>query len=173
MIKKPFFHNMKILLNNSAKVRKNMTPEQLLNDILSDIRVEILDEFDRNFERKGFFGRKWPPRKFHNNRGSVLMQSGKLRRSIHAQVRGTAVVFTSAVPYAAVHNEGWSGTRRAHTRRIKSKDKKTVITQHVKAHHVTIPERRFIGDAPEVRKAVEEIIKENVERAAKNVFRQK
>lgn len=32
-----------------------------LNDILNDIRVELLDEFDRNFERGSFFGtKKWP-----------------------------------------------------------------------------------------------------------------
>lgn len=148
-----------------------MDAKQLLNDILSDIRVEIYDEFDKNFDRRAFFGRKWPPKKFQNNSNSILNQSGKLRHSIRAQVRGNAVVFTSAVPYAAIHNEGWSGTRRAHTRRIKSKDKKTVITQHVRAHHVTIPQRQFIGDAPEVKKIVEDIIKENVEKAVGEVMK--
>lgn len=157
-----------------------MTPEQLLNDILSDIRVEILDEFDRNFERKGFFGRKWPPRKFQNNRGSVLMQSGRLRRSIRAQVRGTSVVFTSSEPYAAIHNEG--GTIRVTAKMKKyfwykygeTKDEQWKWLALKKVGDViTIPERRFIGDAPEVRKAVEDIIKENIEKAVGEVMKQK
>lgn len=148
-----------------------MDANQLINDILSDIRVELKDEFDKNFDRRAFFGRKWPPKKFQNNSNSILNQTGKLRRSIRATVKGNAVVFTSAVPYAAIHNDGWSGTRRAHTRRISRNGKN--ITQHVRAHHVTIPQRQFIGDAPEVSKIVEEIIKENVERAANTVLRQK
>ncbi len=157
-----------------------MDAKQLLNDILSDIRVELLDEFDRNFERKAFFGRKWPPRKFQNNRGSVLMQSGKLRRSIRAQVRGTAVVFTSSEPYAAIHNEG--GTIRVTAKMKKFFWYKYNETKDVQwkwlalkkvGDVITIPERRFIGDAPEVKKIVEDIIKENVERAAKTVFKQK
>ena len=32
-----------------------LDPNKLKADILSDMRVELSDEFDRNFERKGFF----------------------------------------------------------------------------------------------------------------------
>ena len=35
---------------------------KLKSDILSDMRVELSDEFDRNFERKAFFSDKWKPR---------------------------------------------------------------------------------------------------------------
>lgn len=157
-----------------------MDAKQLLNDILSDIRVEIYDEFDKNFDRRAFFGRKWPPKKFQNSRGSVLMQSGKLRRSIRATVKGNAVVFTSAVPYAAIHNEGGKIRVTAKMKKFfwykygetKNEQWKWLALKKV-GDVITIPERRFIGDAPEVKKIVEDIIKENVERAAKNVFKQK
>ena len=35
----------------------------LKHKILNDLRVELSDEFDRNFQRKAFFDRPWPPRR--------------------------------------------------------------------------------------------------------------
>ena len=40
----------------------NLDANKLKADILSDMRVELSDEFDRNFERKAFFSDKWKPR---------------------------------------------------------------------------------------------------------------
>ena len=37
----------------------NIDHSQLKRNILNDMRVELADEFDRNFERKAFFTRKW------------------------------------------------------------------------------------------------------------------
>ena len=31
----------------------------LFTKILTDLKVELADEFDRNFERKAFFGKAW------------------------------------------------------------------------------------------------------------------
>ena len=45
-------------------------------DILSDLRVELTEEFDRNFERKGFFSDKWKPRAREYPRGSLLLVTG-------------------------------------------------------------------------------------------------
>lgn len=36
-----------------------MKPEEFLKTTLTDIKVKITDAFDKNFERKGFFGKKW------------------------------------------------------------------------------------------------------------------
>lgn len=33
--------------------------QQLKRNILSDMRVELTEEFDKNFERKAFFTDKW------------------------------------------------------------------------------------------------------------------
>ncbi len=38
-----------------------LDPKQLKRDILDGLRVELTDEFDRNFERKAFFSDKWKP----------------------------------------------------------------------------------------------------------------
>lgn len=79
----------------------------VLNDILRDIRVELADEFDRNFERQGFFNERWQRRRSPSGKGrGILIQTGALRRSIKSQVRDTTVEFSSDLPYAALHNSG-------------------------------------------------------------------
>lgn len=75
---------------------------------LKDIRVELADEFDRNFEREAFFSEKWARRRYNDDetRG-LLVGTGALRRSIRAEAAGQEkVVFSSDVPYARIHNEG-------------------------------------------------------------------
>jgi phage gpG-like protein len=138
----------------------------MMRKILRDAKVELTDMFDRNFEQKGFFGTKWMPRKseYAKNgkprKGSLLIVSGRLRRSIRSTIQGTAVVFTSDAPYAALHNEGGQFTEsvRAHTRTQNGK------AQQVRAHSRTVnmPERRFIGNHKAVRTAMESIIRTNM-----------
>lgn len=85
--------------------------EQLKRNILDDMRVELSGEFHKNFERKAFFSDKWKPRAKKGGKGSLLVVAGTLRRSIKAEVRGNGVRFSSAVPYATIHNEGGEGTK--------------------------------------------------------------
>lgn len=44
----------------------------LKRKILTDLKVELLDEFDRNFERRAFFDRPWPDRSYPGGRGSLV-----------------------------------------------------------------------------------------------------
>jgi len=75
--------------------------------ILSDIRVELGEEFDKNFERQGFFAQAWQRRKSPiRGDGHILVDSGDLRRSIMSRSDATSITFYSTSPYAAIHNEG-------------------------------------------------------------------
>lgn len=120
----------------------------LRDRILRDIRVELLDEFDRNFERQGFFAdNTWKTRKrADNNRRqrAILIKSGRLRNSIGARINygRSEIVFTSSLPYAKVHNEGGKAGR---------------------GKGFTMPQRQFIGHHPEVDKKVMIIIREDIE----------
>lgn len=138
-----------------------MNSKDLLHNILSDMRVELSEEFDRNFERKAFFTDKWKKRANPNAKGSLLIVTTKLRRSIRSEVRGNGVRFSSAVPYASIHNEGGTGTKpvKAHTRRGK-KGK----THHVRAHSrkFNIPKRQFIGDGKRTQEIIKEAINKNL-----------
>lgn len=86
---------------------------------MKDIRVEVKEEFDRNFQRQAFFNEKWKRRRYKRDetRG-ILEAAGSLRRSIRAEIMegNKGVAFTSSVPYARIHNEGGTITV---TRRMK------------------------------------------------------
>ena len=158
--------------------------EDINKKILTDLKVELTEEFDRNFERKAFFSKPWPQRLLEG-RGSLLLQSGKLRRSIRAQVTNNSVSWSSSEPYAAIHNEGGTITVTAKMKRFfwakfyelagKVKYKKDGSTgrSSVKlskqaefyrnlalmrvGSKVKIPQRQFLGDAPEVHACIERV----------------
>lgn len=77
-----------------------------LKNLTKDVEVQLNQEFDRNFERKAFFDKKWPATKHNYSKGSLLMRSGKLRRSIKSDSKGSAIRWSSAMPYASLQNEG-------------------------------------------------------------------
>lgn len=81
--------------------------QQLIKNMLKDIQMNLTDEFDRNFERKAFFDKSWPATKWKNDKGSLMMRSGNLRRSLlHPKLTDNSITFTSDMPYASIHNEG-------------------------------------------------------------------
>ena len=49
-----------------------MDGEQLKRNILKDMRTELADEFDKNFDRKAFFTKKWKRRANPDAKGSLL-----------------------------------------------------------------------------------------------------
>lgn len=104
----------------------------LIRNILSDMRVELAEIFDRNFERKGFFGSKWKPRKDKKVKGSLLHVTGKMRRSIRAAIRGRGVHFSSPLPYTELHNKGgkFTQTVRTHNRTNKRTGKTHTVRSH-------------------------------------------
>lgn len=80
---------------------------KVVRHILGDIRVELGDEFDQNFERQGFFSQKWQRRKSPvRGDGHILYASGDLRRSVKSRSDDHSITFYSSSPYAAIHNEG-------------------------------------------------------------------
>ncbi len=135
--------------------------EQLKRNILSDMRVELSEEFDRNFERKAFFSKKWKQRANPNAKGSLLIVTGTMRRSIRSEVKNNGVRFSSAVPYTSIHNEGGKGTKpvRAHTRKSKKGR-----TYQVKAHtrKFQMPQRQFVGDGKRTQEIIKGVINDNL-----------
>ena len=143
---------------------------KLKADILDDMRVDLSEEFDRNFERKGFFSDKWKPRAYDYSRGSLLMVSGDMRKATQGEVSGDGVRFSSAMPYASIHNEGGKITVTAKMKRyfwakfIQTKDeswRRMALMRVGKV--VTMPERRFIGDGPDTQRIIREAIDRNLQ----------
>ena len=150
-----------------------LDPQKLKADILSDMRVELSDEFDRNFERKAFFSDKWKPRAHQYPRGSLLMVSSALRRSVKggAETLENGVRFSSAVPYASIHNEGGKVTVTARMKKFfwyKYKQTKEEVWKHMALMKVgkvlTMPQRQFIGDGPETQRIIRGVIDRNLKK---------
>ena len=80
---------------------------RMISRTLDEIRIELMDEFDRNFERKAFFAKAWQRRKgAHRANKPLLLDTGNLRRSIKAEKTANSIVFASNAPYASIHNHG-------------------------------------------------------------------
>lgn len=150
----------------------------LKKKILNDLRVELSDEFDRNFQRKAFFTRKWPERRHMNRKGSLLMITGKLRRSIRSRVDGDGVTWETSEKYAAIHNYG--GTIQVTAKMKKyfwykykaTKDDSWKWMALMKVGtQIRIPQRQFLGDHPEVRKRAEAVIQRNLQKAAQDLIK--
>lgn len=84
-----------------------MNPETFFKEFVKAVKVELADEFDRNFERKAYFNEPWPLSRSPNTKGSMMARTGALRRSQQSKIRGDGdIVFSSSLPYASIHNEG-------------------------------------------------------------------
>ena len=144
---------------------------KLKADILEDMRVELSEEFDRNFERKGFFSDKWKPRAHQYPRGSLLVVSSAMRRSTQGEVSGDGVRFTSSEPYTTLHNEGGKITVTAKMKRFfwykykQTKDEAWKRLALMKVGRViTMPQRQFIGDGPDTRRIIRGVIDDNLQK---------
>lgn len=146
-------------------------PGKLKADILDDLRVELSEEFDRNFERKGFFSDAWKPRAHQYPRGSLLMVSSGMRRAAQGKVSGNGVRFSSSLAYASVHNEGGRITVTAKMKRFfwykykQTKDEGWKRMALMKTGRViTIPQRQFIGDGPDTQRIIRAVIDKNLQK---------
>lgn len=152
---------------------------------IDDLRVELMDEFDRNWERKAFFDQPWSVQKYPNHRGSLLMRSGALRRSLKSASSDGEIRFSSSLPYASLHNDGgtitvtagmkkyfWamfyraSGASRGKGARAARFSKEAEYWKGLALKKtgelITIPARPFIGPHQQVDRAVERVIDANL-----------
>lgn len=145
----------------------------IYDDILRDARVKLTEMFKNNFREQGFFGQRWVATKVSKTnkrgKGSILIVTGAMRRSIRSQIRGMAVVFSSNLPYTALHNEGgkFSVTVRVHSRT----NRKTGNSYSVRSHsrQMNMPQRQFIGDHELVQQALGDIVFKRLQEFSQNL----
>jgi len=174
--------------------------KQVIERSLSDIQVKLDDEFQENFERKAFFTKEWPERKYDDEKGSLLIRSGALRRSLRSRRRGSGLSYTSNKPYAGVHNEGgeikvskrmkkyfWAKHYETSGKISRKKDgakrgtkSNTVLSDTAEFYKnmalkkegstIKMPERRFVGFSPETDKIVKDVVNHNVKEYFDNII---
>jgi phage gpG-like protein len=160
--------------------------KEFFKNIISDLKVELKDEFDKNFQRKAFFNRTWKGTKMPNNKGSLMMRTGALRRSITAIANAKEISFSSSLPYASIHNEGgkivvtaqmkkffWAMYYKANDSATNSKGQKQVrLTEEALwwknmalkkvGSTIVMEKRQFIGWHPTLNKNIERVVNSNI-----------
>jgi phage gpG-like protein len=141
--------------------------------------IEAVNFSKERFVRKNWVDRSvtaWKARKpspeWHTeaqkkaaSRGSLMVKSGRLKRSIRKiKVTRNSVTIGTDVPYAEAHNEGAVINQminiKTHSRKRKGR------TETVKAHRrkrkITLPERRFIGESAILLRRVERLVQREI-----------
>ena len=123
---------------------------QLERDLPKKLGNLAVRMFKENFQKEGFFGRAWQEvkRRLKGAAGHhkiLTGPTGNLGRSIQFVPRDGSVTIESDLPYSSAHNEGTTNAGRS--------------------HNVRIPQRRFIGESPELTAAIEKKITEEISKA--------
>lgn len=141
-----FSHHLKGL---EAKIR-----QQLEHDLPRKAGNLALRRFKENFQKEGFFGKRWKEVKRRQNpktkgaartRRILTGNTGDLGRSLQLTVRTGQAVIESDLPYSQAHNEGTNTAGRG--------------------RHTRIPQRQFIGEHPSLTKEIEELVKKEIDKA--------
>ena len=132
-VNKPSF--MRRLVNRSGVVAVNFSKERF-------VRKDWLDGNSRQ---------TWEKRK-RKDKGSLMVRSGRLKRSIRKMSEGDYFVYIGTdVPYAKAHNEGGEITKtvnvRSHSRARKGRTDKFKVKSYQRKINLTLPKRQFIGDS--------------------------
>lgn len=152
-----------------------------------------VNHFEDSFQKHGFTDKgfdKWKERKKKRKgkkkkKRALLVKSGRLSRSLRLKTTDTEIRVSTAVPYAAIHNEGGTitttanvgkhkrkgSTARAHTRQGRKIKRHKRRGGNVKAHkrkmNTKIPKRQFMGNS----KVIERRIKKDTEKEIKEIFK--
>lgn len=135
-------------------------PEQIMNVVPDIVAETATDYFKESFTLKEFDKNPWAKAKRAKSTGSLMVESGNLVNSIRPAVVTREHVIISAgndkVPYAQIHNEGYTGpvSIMAHTRKTKTG------FCDVKAHTInqSMPQREFMGESDELAEMIHERI---------------
>ena len=138
-VNKPSF--MRRLVNRSGVVAVNFSKERF-------VRKDWLDGSSRQ---------SWEKRK-KVDRGSLMVRSGRLKRSIRKLSEGDYFVYVGTdVPYAQIHNEGGNINKtitvRTHSRTRKGRTE--TVKSHRRKMKMTMPKRQFLGDSNALAKRIE------------------
>jgi phage gpG-like protein len=131
--------------------------KQVLDKAPVELGLNAVDFFVGSFKNQGWQGatfQRWPARKVNNwnkrnNTGrSILIQSGRLRRSIRVTSSSTTqVTIGTDVPYARVHNEGYKGPVKQQVKSFTRKNRSNVKS-FSRTINQNIPQRKFMGESP-------------------------
>ena len=158
-----------------------------MNRMINEVAVIAVNFSKERFVKKNWLDKvpeAWKARK-RTARGSLLVRTGRLKRSIRKLATGKYYVYIGTdVPYAQIHNEGGTinktvtvkshsrkRTARAVSEKTGKKLKKRVNTgmmSNIKAHSrkmsITMTKRQFLGDSEALAKRAERHISRQLDK---------
>lgn len=127
-----------------------------------------------NFSKERFVRKNWVDRtpeawdKTDKKRGSTLVASGQLKRSIRIQsMNAYKIIIGTDIKYAKIHNEGGTINKPVKVKgfaRVSMKGKRHNVEAHNRQMNTTIPRRQFIG--------VSAILERRIERTLDRVYKE-
>lgn len=134
--------------------------------------IEAVNFSKERFVRKNWVDKTvsaWEKRKPTKNRaakrGSLMVKSGRLKRSIRkiSTTRNSVTIGTD-VPYAEAHNEGADINQivnvKSHTR--KRKGRTSTVKSHKRNRKLKLAERRFIGESAILLRRIERMVQREI-----------
>ena len=129
------------------------------------LSIIMRQETDDAFRTKAWGGVPWAPTRWVNMRGSLMLRTGALRRSLTFRTEGNRVIVSSSMTYAQIHNEGGVVTVPV-TERMRRYffvlHHKTGVPRYLamalsrkQQYRIVIPRRPVVGITPETRKKLE------------------
>lgn len=127
-------------------------------ELPDDISTMAENDFKENFERQGYINKNGvliPWRKIKavkKKKKGILIQTGKLKRSLRKAPTYDAARVVTNVDYAEAHNEGFKGTVQIKAHKRKGKD--------VKAHKrkMNMPRRAFMITSKKLTDEIDDFI---------------
>jgi len=153
------------------------------NRMSSEFGIVAVNFSKERFRRKDWQNQvhePWKPRK-RKDRGSLMVRTGRLKRSIKKISSGTGyVIIGTDVPYAKIHNEGGKTTKtvyvKKHTRQrggrnSKSQGKSMIeVKSHSRKMNLSLPQRRFMGKSRALELKLQLHLKKNVKNVLNKNF---
>lgn len=141
--------------------------------------IEAVNFTKERFVRKNWLDRtpipwkkrKRPPewysgaQKKEASRGSLMVKSGRLKRSIRKiKVTRNSVTIGTDVPYAQVHNEGETIKQVVNVKSFtrKRKGRSENVKAHKRARIINLPQRKFIGESAILLRRVERLVQREI-----------
>jgi phage gpG-like protein len=130
--------------------------------------IEAVNFSKERFVQKNWVDKsrtKWKSRQ-RKDRGSLMVRSGRLKRSIRKlKATRNSVIIGTDVPYAQAHNEGATIKKtvnvKQHTRKRKGRETETVKA-HRRKMNLKLPERRFIGQSALLGRRIERLLQKEI-----------
>ncbi len=171
---------------------KKINKRSFLRRMTDEVGVIAVNFSKDRFQFKNWINKggseKWQSRKRPNRRGSTLVISGRLKRSLRKITTGDYYVFVGTdVPYAQIHNEGGEINKTVRVKGFQRKLKirarkidrttgrvrklKKVVGQmivNVRSHNrkmnLKMPRRQFLGDSEFLAKRIEKYMTNQIDK---------